>query len=77
MITAVIPTRAGSERVKNKNTKSFADTNLLQIKIDTMKKLKSMGFIEDILVNTNCVESKNCFVNFLKIQKLKGSYRLM
>ena len=59
MITAVIPTRAGSERVKNKNTKSFADTNLLQIKIDTMKKLKSMGFIEDILVNTNCVESKN------------------
>jgi len=38
-ITIVIPCRAGSTRVKNKNFKPFADSNLLEIKIIQAKKL--------------------------------------
>ena len=56
-ITAVIPTRSGSERVKNKNIRPFADKSLLQIKIDMLKKLIAKGYIEKIVVNTNCEES--------------------
>jgi CMP-N-acetylneuraminic acid synthetase len=46
---AVIPVRAGSQRVKNKNFKKFADSNLLQIKIDQIKNLP----VDDIIVNTD------------------------
>lgn len=38
-ITVVIPCRAGSTRVKNKNFREFAGTNLLEIKINQAKKL--------------------------------------
>lgn len=48
-ITAVIPVRAGSQRVKNKNFKKFANSNLLQIKIDQIKKLP----VDDIIINTD------------------------
>lgn len=53
-ITAVIPTRAGSERVKQKNVRSFSDSTLLNLKINTMKQLKYIGLIEDIVVNSDC-----------------------
>ena len=32
-ITAVIPIRSGSQRVKDKNLRAFADTNLMELKI--------------------------------------------
>lgn len=48
-ITALIPVRAGSQRVKNKNFKKFANSNLLQIKIDQIKKLP----VDDIIINTD------------------------
>lgn len=38
-ITIVIPCRAGSTRVKNKNFKNFADSNLLEIKVKQALKL--------------------------------------
>jgi CMP-N,N'-diacetyllegionaminic acid synthase len=38
-ITAVIPCRAGSTRVPNKNFKPFADSSLLEIKVKQAKKL--------------------------------------
>jgi CMP-N-acetylneuraminic acid synthetase len=50
-ITAVIPVRKGSVRVKNKNLKPFADTNLLEIKI---KQLKQINFIDRIVVSSDC-----------------------
>ena len=56
-ITAVIPTRSGSERLKNKNVRLFAGTSLLQVKIDTLKILKEQKYVEKIVVNTNCEES--------------------
>ena len=36
-ITAIIPVRKGSVRVKNKNLKPFADSSLLEIKIKQEK----------------------------------------
>lgn len=38
-VTVVIPCRAGSTRVINKNFRPFADSNLLEIKINQAKKL--------------------------------------
>ena len=35
-LTAIIPVRAGSQRVKNKNLKPFAGSTLLDIKIKTL-----------------------------------------
>ena len=56
-ITAVIPTREGSERVRQQNTKKFADSNLLEIKIKTIKALKEERLIDDIILNSNCPTS--------------------
>ena len=47
-ITAVIPVRQGSQRVKNKNFKEFAGKSLLEHKIDIVKKLP----INYIIINT-------------------------
>lgn len=50
-ITAIIPVRKGSIRVKNKNIKPFAGTSLLEIKI---KQLKQINFIDRIVVSSDC-----------------------
>lgn len=50
-ITAVIPVRKGSTRCKNKNIRTFGDTNLLKLKIEILKKVKE---IDKILVSSNC-----------------------
>ena len=42
MITAIIPVRKGSQRVKNKNKKPFGETSLLEIKINQLLKLHYM-----------------------------------
>ena len=47
-ITAVIPVRQGSQRVKNKNFKNFCGKSLLEYKIEMIKKLP----IDDIILNT-------------------------
>lgn len=52
-ITAVIPIRTGSQRVKDKNLRSFADTTLLDNKI---KILLEVGELDEIIVNTNSDE---------------------
>ncbi len=44
-ITAVIPVRAGSRRLKNKNIAPFAGTNLLLHKIEQLKKVKEVSRI--------------------------------
>ena len=46
-ITAVIPVRKGSNRVKNKNLKLFAGTNLLEIKINQLKQINLIDDIDD------------------------------
>ena len=49
-ITAVIPVRKGSQRVKDKNLRPFAGTTLLDIKIKTLLQVPE---IDEIVVNTN------------------------
>jgi N-acylneuraminate cytidylyltransferase len=50
-ITAVIPVRKGSVRVKNKNLKPFANSSLLEIKI---KQLKRVSGLDKIVVSSDC-----------------------
>lgn len=49
-ITAVIPVRAGSRRLKNKNIAPFAGTNLLINKIEQLKKVDD---IDRIIVSSD------------------------
>ena len=49
-ITAVIPVRRGSQRVRDKNMRPFAGTTLLDIKIQMLMKVSE---IDEIVVNTN------------------------
>ena len=49
-ITAVIPIRSGSQRVKDKNLRAFADTNLMELKI---KNLLQVPELTSIVVNAN------------------------
>ncbi len=49
-ITAVIPIRSGSQRVKDKNLRAFADTDLMELKI---KNLLQVPELTSIVVNTN------------------------
>lgn len=49
-ITAVIPVRKGSQRVKDKNLRPFAGTTLLDNKIQMLLKVDE---IDEIIVNTN------------------------
>lgn len=49
-VTAVIPIRAGSQRVVDKNLREFAGTTLLEVKIKNLQKVKE---IDEIIVNTD------------------------
>ncbi len=61
-ITAVIPIRSGSVRVKDKNIRPFGDTNLLELKINVLKKVSG---INEIVVNTDSEKA-------IEIAKLNG-----
>ena len=67
MITAVIPVRKGSQRVKNKNFRKFDKKNLLIFKIEKLKKLKNL---DEIIVYTDSEEAiriaKKYEVSFVK-----------
>ena len=49
-IIAIVPVRKGSKRIKNKNFKKFAKSNLLEIKL---KSLKKVNLINQIVVSTD------------------------
>lgn len=50
-VTAMVPVRAGSTRVQKKNTRTFADTSLLQLKLRVLEKVDG---ITQIIVSTDC-----------------------
>ena len=50
-IIAMVPVRAGSTRVPNKNTRKFFNTSLLELKL---KVLKNVSEINQIIVSTDC-----------------------
>ena len=51
-ITAIVPVRKGSQRVKNKNFKPFSNSNLLEIKLNALKQIKT---IDKIVVSTDSI----------------------
>lgn len=53
-ITAVIPIRSGSQRVKNKNLRPFAGSTLMALKIENLLKVPEL---DSIVVNTNSEEA--------------------
>lgn len=53
-VTAVIPVRKGSQRVKDKNLRSFAGTTLLDLKIQALLQVPEL---DEIVVNTNSEEA--------------------
>ena len=59
-LLAIVAVRAGSKRVKNKNIRKFAGSNLLEIKLRQLKKIKD---IDQILVSS---DSNKC----LKLAKV-------
>ena len=67
MLKALIPVRAGSERVKNKNIRPFAGSSLLEIKIKQLQRIKE---IDGITVNSDSDEmlslAKNLVVQTIK-----------
>lgn len=52
-ITAIIPIRGGSKRCKNKSIRKFADTTLLELRINILKKVNGISRIQ---VNSDCDE---------------------
>ena len=50
---AVVPVRKGSQRVPNKNIKKFADSSLLEIKIN---QLLRVDLFEEIIVSSDSDE---------------------
>jgi len=53
ILTAVVPVRAGSQRVPNKNIRPFGDTTLLDLKLEV---LAATDGLDRIVVNTDCDE---------------------
>jgi YrbI family 3-deoxy-D-manno-octulosonate 8-phosphate phosphatase len=71
-ITAVIPVRKGSQRCKNKNIRNFGDTNLLKLKIETLKRVNN---IDEIIVSTDCDKMIKVAKNLgVKIHKRDSYY---
>lgn len=68
-ITAVIPIRSGSQRVKNKNLRPFGDTTLLQLKIKTLLQVPEL---DSIVVNTNSQQA----ISIVKNDCIKGGGRV-
>ena len=50
-VIAMVPVRAGSTRIPNKNTRPFGDLSLLQLKLKLLKKIVG---ITKIVVSTDC-----------------------
>lgn len=63
-LIAVIPTRKGSLRIKEKNTRNFGDSNLLEI---TIQKLLKVNGLYKIIVSSNDEYSKHICKKYDKI----------
>ena len=52
-VTAVVAVRKGSQRIPNKNITPFGNSNLLEMKLEVLKKVNK---IDEIIVNSDCEE---------------------
>ena len=63
-VTAIVPVRAGSQRVKDKSTRNFCDTNLLENKL---KQLINIDKIDNILLTTDSDKAKEIGKKYDKV----------
>lgn len=71
-IIAMVPVRAGSTRVPNKNTRKFANTSLLELKL---KVLKNVSGITQIIVSTDCdIAAEIAHKQNIKVQRRSKYY---
>ena len=54
MMIAVIAVRAGSQRIKNKNLQELGGKTLLERKILTLFDVYHFGYLDGIIVNSDC-----------------------
>lgn len=67
-VTAVIPIRSGSQRVKDKNLRKFGNTTLMELKIENLLQVPEL---DKVLVNTNS-EGANTIVKAHPAYQLVG-----
>jgi N-acylneuraminate cytidylyltransferase len=69
-VSVFLPTRSGSERVKNKNTRNFAgvEGGLLYLKLDQLLQVKD---VTEVVLSTNDEDSIEVAQNFKSHSKLK------
>ena len=71
-VIAMVPVRAGSTRVPNKNTRKFANTSLLELKL---KVLKNVSGITQIIVSTDCdIAAEIAHKQSIKVQRRSKYY---
>jgi CMP-N-acetylneuraminic acid synthetase len=51
MLKALVPVRAGSERVINKNIRAFAGSSLLELKVNQLLRIPE---IDEVCVSSDC-----------------------
>ena len=68
-ISIFLPTRRGSQRVRNKNTRAFSNYKggLLELKLKQLLQLD----VEEIILSTNDEESIRIAESFIENEKLK------
>tara|TARA_A100001234_G_C12635334_1_gene389849 strand:+ start:985 stop:1647 length:663 start_codon:yes stop_codon:yes gene_type:complete len=71
-LTAIIPVRSNSQRVKNKNIKKFSSSNLIEIKI---KELQKVSKIDQIILTSDSKEMLDIGKKFkVKVHKREKYY---
>ena len=70
-VVAMVPVRAGSIRVKDKNTRPFAGTSLLELKLSLLKRLKGL---DQIVVSTNCPQAAKVAQNADVVLQWRDEY---
>ena len=75
-IYAIVPIKQKSQRIKNKNFKSFNGEPLL---CNILKKLHKVSLVETIFINTDCINKIKTNLNFnsKKIQFIKRDKNLL
>jgi len=58
-LTAVVAVRKGSVRIKDKNLKLLGNTTLLERKLEVLCAVKQHGFLDEIIVNSDCDKMLN------------------
>jgi len=70
-LTAIVPVRLGSQRVKDKNIKKFSDSNLIEIKLNELSKVNK---IDKIILTSDSEEMLEIGKKFNVITHKRDKY---